>query len=81
MTQVTAQAEAFRGFNRFYTSAILDTHEVLTEAISMYRASGYREIPPYDDNPYAHHWFEKVLPGCASSPGTQGPAAGGDAIS
>jgi DNA-binding MarR family transcriptional regulator/GNAT superfamily N-acetyltransferase len=62
-------------------SVRLDTHEVLTEAISMYRASGYREIPPYDDNPYAHHWFEKVLPGCASSPGSQGPAAGGDAIS
>jgi DNA-binding MarR family transcriptional regulator/GNAT superfamily N-acetyltransferase len=39
----------------------LDTHEVLTEAISMYRSSGYREIPPYDDNPHAHHWFEKVL--------------------
>jgi DNA-binding MarR family transcriptional regulator/GNAT superfamily N-acetyltransferase len=41
----------------------LDTHEVLTEAISMYRSSGYREIPPYDDNPHAHHWFEKDLSG------------------
>jgi DNA-binding MarR family transcriptional regulator/GNAT superfamily N-acetyltransferase len=40
----------------------LDTHKVLTEAIGMYRSSGYREIPPYDDNPYAHHWFEKDLP-------------------
>ncbi len=37
----------------------LDTHVVLTEAIEMYRASGYREIEAYDDNPYAHHWFEK----------------------
>jgi len=35
----------------------------LTEAISMYRSSGYREIPPYDDNPHAHHWFEKDLSG------------------
>jgi DNA-binding MarR family transcriptional regulator/GNAT superfamily N-acetyltransferase len=40
----------------------LDTHQVLTEAISMYRASGYREIPRYHDNPYAYHWFEKDLP-------------------
>jgi len=40
----------------------LDTNEVLTEAISMYRASGYREIPPYNRNPYAHHWFEKEIP-------------------
>lgn len=29
----------------------LDTHEVLTEAIGMYRSNGYREIPPYNDNP------------------------------
>ena len=40
----------------------LDTHEVLTEAISMYLASGYREIPAYNDNPYAHHWLEKEFP-------------------
>ena len=39
----------------------LDTHEVLTEAIAMYRASGYHEIPRYDDSPYAGHWFEKAL--------------------
>ncbi|MBO0883679.1 MAG: GNAT family N-acetyltransferase, partial [Mycobacterium sp.] len=39
----------------------LDTHEVLTEAVGMYRASGYREIDAYDDNPYAYHWFEKRL--------------------
>ena len=39
----------------------LDTHEVLTEAIAMYRASGYHEIPRYDDSPYAYHWFEKAL--------------------
>ncbi|MET8409261.1 helix-turn-helix domain-containing GNAT family N-acetyltransferase [Streptomyces sp. NPDC005195] len=39
----------------------LDTHEVLTEAQSMYRACGYEEIPRYDDNVYAAHWFEKRL--------------------
>lgn len=39
----------------------LDTNEVLTEAITMYRAGGYRETPPFNANPYAHHWFEKSL--------------------
>ena len=39
----------------------LDTNRVLTEAIAMYRAEGYREIAPFNDNPYAHHWFEKLL--------------------
>ena len=27
----------------------------------MYRASGWTEIAAYNDNPYAHHWFEKRL--------------------
>ena len=39
----------------------LDTNETLTEAIALYRTSGYREIPRYNDNPHAHHWFEKAL--------------------
>jgi DNA-binding MarR family transcriptional regulator/ribosomal protein S18 acetylase RimI-like enzyme len=39
----------------------LDTHATLTEAQAMYRACGYREIPRYDDNVYAAHWFEKRL--------------------
>ena len=28
----------------------------------MYRSSGYEEIPDFNDEPYAHHWFEKQLP-------------------
>jgi DNA-binding MarR family transcriptional regulator/GNAT superfamily N-acetyltransferase len=40
----------------------LDTNRNLTEAISMYRSSGYEEIPRFNDEPYAHHWFEKRLP-------------------
>ena len=39
----------------------LDTNRVLSEAIAMYRADGYREIERFNDNPYAHHWFEKEL--------------------
>lgn len=39
----------------------LDTHRVLVEARAMYARNGYREIAAYNDNPYAHHWFEKEL--------------------
>lgn len=40
----------------------LETNRSLTEAIALYRSSGYREIPPFNDERYAHHWFEKRLP-------------------
>jgi GNAT superfamily N-acetyltransferase len=40
---------------------VLDTNGVLSEAISMYQALGYTAIERYNDNPYAHHWFEKML--------------------
>jgi DNA-binding MarR family transcriptional regulator len=39
----------------------LDTNGSLAEALHLYRASGYRETPPYNHNPYAQHWFEKTL--------------------
>lgn len=39
----------------------LDTNRTLTEAIAMYRSAGYTEIDAFNDEPYAHHWFEKVL--------------------
>jgi DNA-binding MarR family transcriptional regulator/GNAT superfamily N-acetyltransferase len=52
------EATAFRlGRSR----VVLDTNEVLTEAVAMYGRSGYRAIERYNDNPYAHHWFEKRL--------------------
>lgn len=39
----------------------LDTNRVLHEAIRLYRSAGYREVPRFSDEPYAHHWFEKAL--------------------
>ena len=39
----------------------LETNRTLAEAIAMYRAAGYREVPAFSDEPYAHHWFEKAL--------------------
>jgi DNA-binding MarR family transcriptional regulator/GNAT superfamily N-acetyltransferase len=39
----------------------LETNSSLTEAIALYRSSGYVEVAPFNDEPYAHHWFEKRL--------------------
>lgn len=39
----------------------LDTNGNLREAIAMYRSGGYREVEPFNDEPYADHWFEKRL--------------------
>lgn len=39
----------------------LDTNRALHEAIALYRSSGYHEIAAYNNEPYAHHWFEKRL--------------------
>jgi DNA-binding MarR family transcriptional regulator/N-acetylglutamate synthase-like GNAT family acetyltransferase len=41
----------------------LETNRSLTEAIQLYRASGYREVDAFNDEPYADHWFEKRLRG------------------
>lgn len=39
----------------------LDTNRTLNEAISMYRKRGYIEVPAFNDEVYAHHWFEKEI--------------------
>lgn len=39
----------------------LETNRELGEAIRLYRTAGYREVPRFNDDPYAHHWFEKRL--------------------
>ncbi|MET7330619.1 GNAT family N-acetyltransferase [Nonomuraea sp. NPDC005650] len=43
----------------------LETNRALAEAVALYRASGYREVAAFSEEPYAHHWFEKRLPGPA----------------
>src|SRR5256885_1409334 len=37
--------------------AQLETNRTLKEAIALYRQSGYVEVGPFNDEPYAHHWF------------------------
>lgn len=42
-------------------AARLETNRALVEAIAMYRSAGYVEVPAFNDEPFAHHWFEKQL--------------------
>ena len=39
----------------------LDTNRALRAATTLYRSAGYIEVPAFNDEPYAHHWFEKRL--------------------
>jgi GNAT superfamily N-acetyltransferase len=39
----------------------LETNRALVEAIAMYRSAGYEEVPPFNEEPFAHHWFQKSL--------------------
>lgn len=43
-------------------TAHLETNKTLVEAIALYRSAGYVEVPAFNDEPFAHHWFEKRLP-------------------
>ena len=43
------------------TVARLETNRALVEAIALYRSAGYREVPAFNDEPFADHWFEKQL--------------------
>jgi DNA-binding MarR family transcriptional regulator/GNAT superfamily N-acetyltransferase len=43
------------------TAIRLETNGSLVEAIALYRSEGYEEVPAFNDEPYAHHWFEKRL--------------------
>jgi DNA-binding MarR family transcriptional regulator/ribosomal protein S18 acetylase RimI-like enzyme len=43
------------------TVARLETNRRLGEAIRLYRSAGYVEVPAFNEERYAHHWFEKDL--------------------
>jgi GNAT superfamily N-acetyltransferase len=40
---------------------VLDTNATLTSALSLYRAAGWSEVPAYNENSQATHWFAKEL--------------------
>jgi DNA-binding MarR family transcriptional regulator/GNAT superfamily N-acetyltransferase len=52
----------------------LETNKALVEAISMYRSAGYVEVDAFNDEPYAHHWFEKHFTPVGIPPADPKPA-------
>ena len=54
----TLEACALAGGAR---TARLETGGVLTEALALYRSAGWVEVPAFNDEPFADHWFEKPL--------------------
>lgn len=56
LTQLEAEAERSGA-----ETVRLETNRALVEAIEMYRTAGYVEVPRFNDEPFAHHWFEKRL--------------------
>ncbi|MFG1977098.1 GNAT family N-acetyltransferase [Nonomuraea fuscirosea] len=59
--RLLAEAEA-RAAGHGARTVRLETNRALTEAVALYRAAGYEEVAAFNDEPYAHHWFEKHLP-------------------
>lgn len=43
------------------TRLVLDTSRHLPKAVAFYHRQGWAEIARYNDNPYAHHFFERGL--------------------
>ncbi|MDQ0988055.1 GNAT superfamily N-acetyltransferase [Streptomyces sp. V2I9] len=39
----------------------LDTNARLGAASGLYRSCGFQEVAAFNDEPYAHHWFEKRI--------------------
>jgi GNAT superfamily N-acetyltransferase len=55
LARIEAEAH-LRGFAALCLDATGDP-----AALNFFRAAGYREIEPFNDNPYAKFWFEKRL--------------------
>ena len=56
-----AQVAAHFGLPYCFAHFITDG-QGCAEAIALYRSAGYVEVPAFNDEPFAHHWFEKRLP-------------------
>jgi DNA-binding MarR family transcriptional regulator len=44
-----------------YDTLRLDTNKALSAAIGLYHSVGFHEVAAFNDEPYAHHWFEKRI--------------------
>ncbi|EWM12291.1 bifunctional helix-turn-helix transcriptional regulator/GNAT family N-acetyltransferase [Kutzneria sp. 744] len=58
--RLLAEAEALAR-QRGASAMRLDTNRSLTGAIALYRSAGFEEVPPFNAEPHAHHWFHKAL--------------------
>jgi DNA-binding MarR family transcriptional regulator len=56
--------------------AHIETSAVLAEAMTLYRSAGWVEVPPFNDEPFADHWFEKTLARRTATRTTPSAAAG-----
>jgi ribosomal protein S18 acetylase RimI-like enzyme len=43
------------------TTTRLETNEQLEAALALYRRRGYAEVEPFNEEPFATHWFHKEL--------------------
>lgn len=39
----------------------LDTNKALSAAVGLYHSYGFQEVTAFNNEPYAHHWFEKRI--------------------
>lgn len=63
---LAALEDASRGLG--HHEVRLDTNSHLAEAVGLYRSSGYREVPDYNDNTDADCWFVKDLKSVSPDP-------------
>ena len=56
--------------------AHIETSAVLGEAMALYRSAGWVEVPAFNDEPFADHWFEKPLARRRAARTTPSAAAG-----
>jgi ribosomal protein S18 acetylase RimI-like enzyme len=43
------------------STTTIETSATLVEAMTLYRSVGYVEVAPFNNEPFADHWFEKRL--------------------
>jgi GNAT superfamily N-acetyltransferase len=60
--RLLTQAESYAA-DRGVRVLRLETNRSLVEAISLYRSAGYVEVEAFNQEAYAHHWFEKEVGG------------------
>jgi hypothetical protein len=57
----TAGAHATTATSRGMVIMRLETNRSLSEAKHLYERTGFVAVEPFNNEPYAHHWFQKDL--------------------